>query len=152
MSIHASMRMEETVTEANFSFTTKVNGDLFTVRGNTIDEFKENLVSCVVTEIGEHVKSLQESLNGGASPQSAIDTAAKYLGAVATGTAAPSPAPKASSSSTAPVCKHGQMTGRSGQGAKGPWKAWMCPSPKGTADQCEPQWVRRDTPDWALIA
>jgi hypothetical protein len=51
--------MEETVTEANFSFTTKVNGDLFTVRGSTIDEFKENLVASVVTEIGEHVKSLQ---------------------------------------------------------------------------------------------
>ena len=144
--------MEETVTEANFSFTTKIGGDLFTVRGNTIDEFKENLVASVVTEIGDHVKSLQEALQGTVSVQSAVDTATKYLGAVATGKAEPSQAPSVSSKSGGPVCKHGPMTGRSGNGAKGPWKAWMCPSPKGTADQCEPQWVRRDTPDWALIA
>ena len=32
------------MTEANYSFTTKTNGDLFTVRGNTIDEFVNNLV------------------------------------------------------------------------------------------------------------
>ena len=32
------------MTEANYSFTTKLNGDLFTVRGNTIDEFVNHLV------------------------------------------------------------------------------------------------------------
>ena len=30
-------------TESNFSFTTKVNGDLLTVRGDTVAEFKGNL-------------------------------------------------------------------------------------------------------------
>lgn len=39
-------------------------------------------------------------------------------------------------------CKHGSMKLRTGAGAKGPWKAWMCPSPKGTPDQCEPIWIR----------
>lgn len=39
-------------------------------------------------------------------------------------------------------CKHGPMKLRTGAGAKGPWKAWMCPSPKGTPDQCEPIWIR----------
>ena len=33
------------MTEANFSFTTKINGDLFTVRGNTIQEFMQNVES-----------------------------------------------------------------------------------------------------------
>lgn len=140
------------MTEANFSFTTKIGGDLFTVRGSTVDEFKENLVASIVNELGDHIKGLQESLGHNVTPQSAHETAAKYLGAVATGTATPSPAPKATGSSPTPVCKHGSMSGRSGQGAKGPWKAWMCPSPKGTPDQCEPQWVRRGTPDWELIA
>lgn len=42
----------------------------------------------------------------------------------------------------APTCKHGNMTHRSGTGAKGPWKAWMCPAPKGTPDQCDPIWIR----------
>ncbi len=32
-------------TEATYSFTTKVNGDLLTVRGNTKDEFALNLAS-----------------------------------------------------------------------------------------------------------
>lgn len=140
------------MTEANFSFTTKVNSDLFTVRGNTIEEFKENLVASIVNEIGDHIKSLQEALQGTISAASAIDTASKMLGAVAMGKAEPSQAPTVTAKQGGPVCKHGPMTGRSGSGAKGPWKAWMCPSPKGTADQCEPQWVRRDTPDWALIA
>ena len=31
--------------EAMFSFTIKINGDLFTVRGNTIEEFKSNIVA-----------------------------------------------------------------------------------------------------------
>ncbi len=32
-------------TEATYSFTTKVNGDLLTIRGNTKDEFALNLAS-----------------------------------------------------------------------------------------------------------
>ena len=41
-----------------------------------------------------------------------------------------------------PECKHGQMQFRTGNGAKGPWKAWMCASPKGTPDKCDAIWVR----------
>lgn len=40
------------------------------------------------------------------------------------------------------VCKHGNMTFKSGTGAKGPWKGWFCPAPKGTPDQCQPVFVR----------
>ena len=42
----------------------------------------------------------------------------------------------------AKACKHGEMKLRTGSSAKGPWKGYFCPSPKGTADQCEPQFVR----------
>lgn len=35
-------------------------------------------------------------------------------------------------------CAHGDRTYRDG----GRWKAWFCPSPKGTPGQCEPLWVR----------
>lgn len=35
-------------------------------------------------------------------------------------------------------CKHGARSYKEG----GSWKAWFCPSPKGTPDQCEPLWVR----------
>jgi hypothetical protein len=41
-----------------------------------------------------------------------------------------------------PPCPHGQWQWKTGVGAKGPWKAWMCPAPKGTPGQCEPKWIR----------
>lgn len=43
---------------------------------------------------------------------------------------------------TPPSCPHGQRVYRTGQGAKGPWQAYFCPTPKGTPGQCEAQWVR----------
>jgi hypothetical protein len=45
-------------------------------------------------------------------------------------------------------CTHGIMTKRQGAGAKGPWKGYMCPTPKGTPDQCEPVFIRRNDPEW----
>ena len=42
-----------------------------------------------------------------------------------------------------PTCHHGARQHRSGTGRTGkPWAAWMCPSPKGTPDQCDPIWDR----------
>ncbi len=40
------------------------------------------------------------------------------------------------------------MTKRQGNGAKGPWKGYMCPTPKGTADQCDPVFIRRNDAEW----
>lgn len=41
------------------------------------------------------------------------------------------------------TCKHGEMTFRTSKpGAAKTWKGYFCPSPKGTADQCEPQFIR----------
>lgn len=48
----------------------------------------------------------------------------------------------ASSAGAAPVCKHGPMTYKTGTSSKGPWRAWMCPSPKGAVDKCETSWIR----------
>lgn len=46
--------------------------------------------------------------------------------------------------STAPTCKHGAMTYREGMSQKTgkPWRAWMCPAPKGTPDQCPADFLR----------
>lgn len=43
----------------------------------------------------------------------------------------------------APQCPHGTRVHRTGVGAKGPWSAYFCPTPKGTPGQCEPQWDRK---------
>ena len=43
----------------------------------------------------------------------------------------------------AKACKHGEMQFRvSKPDAPKPWKGYFCPSPKGTSDQCEPQFIR----------
>lgn len=42
----------------------------------------------------------------------------------------------------APTCKHGTMVFRAGTSARGPWRAWMCPAPKGAADKCEPIFLK----------
>lgn len=49
----------------------------------------------------------------------------------------------AAPASNAPSCQHGVKVQRTGVGKNGkPWSAWMCPAPRGTADQCEPDWQR----------
>ncbi|MDQ3224323.1 MAG: hypothetical protein M3Q75_12760 [Gemmatimonadota bacterium] len=56
--------------------------------------------------------------------------------------AAPAPqAPPTVDQSGIPHCQHGAKQYRNGTGKTGKaWAAWMCPSPKGTPDQCEPDW------------
>ena len=44
--------------------------------------------------------------------------------------------------STVKMCKHGQMSYRTGTGQKGPWQGYMCAAPKGAPDKCETIWVR----------
>ena len=66
----------------------------------------------------------------------------------------PSGAAPVSTPSTAPVgrtCKHGPMVKREGSSAKGPWKAFMCLTPKGTPDQCDPIFLRRNEPEWSTF-
>jgi hypothetical protein len=50
--------------------------------------------------------------------------------------------PRQASTTGGKTCKHGEMTYRSGEKNGKTWKAYMCPSPKGTVDQCEPQFIR----------
>ncbi|MET8382531.1 hypothetical protein ABZV14_05950 [Streptosporangium canum] len=38
-------------------------------------------------------------------------------------------------------CSHGEMTYRTGNGTKGPWKAYFCPAPD-KDEQCSPVWVK----------
>lgn len=52
------------MTEANFSFTTKINGDLFTIRGNSTEEFASNLQS-VTPSLGALLASATSGANAG---------------------------------------------------------------------------------------
>lgn len=52
------------------------------------------------------------------------------------------PAASSSTASDGPVCKHGPKQYKEGMGAKGKWRAYFCPAPKGTPDQCQPEWIK----------
>lgn len=50
-----------TSTEANFSVTFKVNGDLFTVRGDDAATFKANLDAVILTDLADKVLTAQQA-------------------------------------------------------------------------------------------
>lgn len=134
------------------------NGALYNVYGHDEDSFRDglNILKAYVSEIAE----VQSHLMGAATVTAVMPVTAGPPAAVAAppaqppqvaaswGQPAPAGPPAAFSQATVPSCQHGPRSARGGQGAKGPWRAWMCPSPKGTPGQCEPQWVRKGTPEW----
>jgi len=137
---------------ANFQVSSKLSdGRIFLIAGNTADEFKVNLTQ-ILGDVGAEglLSTMATSLEGvPMSYATAVGNLAQGLGAT--------PVPSSNQTftqSTGPsgrTCKHGEMTKRTGAGAKGPWKAFMCPSPKGTPDQCEPAWIRRTDTEWSTF-
>jgi hypothetical protein len=122
------------------------DGRIFVIGGDNYAEFKANLDSALGSVDAEGLlTTMATSLVG--APTSIAQAVANLAPLGVT------PAPTQTfTPSTAPVgrtCKHGPMQTRTGTGAKGPWKAYMCPSPKGTPDQCDPQWIRRNDPEWS---
>lgn len=105
--------------------------------GNQV-ELEEQLT--VVQDLATLINSVGQSLAGVAALNGLNQKAAELRAApplAATGTASAAP-------TGSPTCKHGAMTFRSGTSAKTgkEWKAWMCPAPKGTPDQCPADFIR----------
>lgn len=139
--------------EANYSFTTKINGDLFTVRGDTFEQFHNHLAEAVsnaqalITDIG----LLQAAGHATPAVVAAAPAAQTYAAPVAEAPVAPSTPAGGGWGAPAPVkpmCTHGPRTGRSGSGPKGEWRAYFCPTAKGTPGQCDPQWLKKGSPEW----
>jgi len=66
-------------TEATYSFTTKVNGDLLTIRGNTKDEFALNLASLHDDQVLiEMINTLQQKFK----PTSVAEIQAAFNGTI----------------------------------------------------------------------
>jgi hypothetical protein len=100
------------------------------------------------------VKELETGLTDLAMVATLIKSTGAELGGV-TAQAAPTAAAVAQAFNATPVaqqpsvqgapgnvCKHGQMSLRSGVGQKGPWSGYMCAAPKGAPDKCDTIWVR----------
>lgn len=150
-----------------FQVSSKLNdGRIFVIAGENYNDFKVNLTSLLGEMDAESMlTTMASSLVGPTSSggqvystptpsvqstptappvsmeQANANIAAAFPGSTVVATHAP----------TGKVCAHGEMTKRSGAGPKGPWKAFMCPTPKGTPDQCEPVWVRRNEPEWSTF-
>jgi hypothetical protein len=96
-----------------------------------VDEEEIKKVLEVIANITPEVQAIETLYNAQGVLRQALGATAVEQSAV-----------KSAPTSGGKACKHGEMTFRTGQSAKGPWKGHFCPSPKGTPDQCEPQFVR----------
>ena len=133
---------------ATFQVSSKLpDGRIFVIAGDDFASFKTHIEDVLGPQGAEAViTTMATSIEGVPSFEQAVsNVAAAIPGAAEVFT------PPTSTPSTAPVgrnCKHGPMTKRQGSSAKGPWKAYMCPTPKGTPDQCEAIFLRRNEADW----
>jgi len=133
-------------------------GTIFTVRADTAEELDANIASVIALDLAGSVAGLEEIITG-IKPvaQDPIAILKDSLGAtVINDTANDGFAPVAPPQTTAGsvgtrMCNHGPMIGRKGNGQKGEWKGLFCPTPKGTAGQCEPVWLNRSMPEWATV-
>jgi len=90
-------------TESNFSVTFKVNGDLFTVRGDDAATFRGNLDAVILTDLAEKVLTAQQAAHDAAGIAPAVAQVQQSVAAPAQ--AAPAPAyqaPAAAAPAAAP--------------------------------------------------
>ena len=146
---------------AAFSFTPKINGDLFTIRGNTWAEFATNVDT--VLDNAQLVAEKLTALSALASAAPLVNTpptpppapppppAANGWGNAPTAPAAAPSAPPSFAQAAVPQCRHGERKAVSKSGANGLWKAWFCPTGKDATDKCDPIFVsQKDDPaGWA---
>jgi hypothetical protein len=130
-------------------------GTLINAKGHDNESFQMALAI-----VHDHMKTIVEleqmatAVHNVASvmPVAQVTTQPAAPAPVAAGDGWDTPAP-AFAQAQVPSCKHGPRTGRNGvykSGARAgqPYKAWFCPSPKGTPDQCSPMFLNPGTPEW----
>lgn len=146
---------------AAFSYTPKINGDLFTIRGNTWAEFATNVDT--VLDNAQLVAEKLTALSALAAAAPLVNTpptpppapppppAANGWGNAPTAPAAPTGAPPSFAQAAVPQCRHGERKAMSKSGANGLWKAWFCPTGKDATDKCDAIFVsQKDDPaGWA---
>ena len=146
---------------------TKV-GTIITVRGSDATEFEANINALIGNGVNNSIAAMEELFLGVQPSQpvkSGIDTVVNALGGTVI---SETPIPVAEAPATfAPVappsavgvvvgtasrsCIHGVMTKREGVGPYGPYKAYMCPTAKGTPDQCKAIYLKANDPDYATF-
>lgn len=133
-------RKETMSTESNFSFTTKVNGDLLTVRGNTLEEFRANLDAA--PNIITLVQRLSDAASGNyAKVAATVPAAVAQTFPAATQVADPfESATAVNAVASAPTCAHGARKHSTGTSKAGKaYNGWFCQS-RDRDNQCAPIW------------
>lgn len=138
------------MSEPKHKLTVKILGELRTIQGDTYDEFvaeRDKALEGIQADV-EFVNLVRAASNaatvlaGGETPAPAAAPAAPAAWD------APAAVPPTFGAAATQMCDHGPMTARTGVGAKGPWRGWFCPTPKGTPGQCKAQFVNRGTAEW----
>ncbi len=134
-------------TEPRHKLTVKVVDSLRTIQGYSIEEYREARQE-LIDELAGDLEAIQlAKAVGNAAPLAPFHDAAP-VAPLATPPPAQGFDANPFASATIPNYAHGPMTPRSGVSAKGPWKAWMCPTPKGTPGQCSANFLNRGTPEF----
>lgn len=139
--------------QANFKFGPQFKETLVNVPANSPDEMlgklewlTANAAKFVAAHAALHAVSEVAPLAGNTSNVAVTnDAPAQPNPQQNSGWGAPpqqAPPSFAQPNNQAPACAHGPMVFREGTSAKGPWKAYFCPTPKGTPNQCQAQFQK----------
>jgi hypothetical protein len=126
------MATEGTKFQINYKLS---DGTLINLYAATASELEAGLADLAMN--ATNIRATGSELSGGA-PAPTVASVAQSFGA----TPVAEPSQPQVVEGQAPTCKHGNMTYRTGTSARGPWKAWMCSSPKGAVDKCDPIFLR----------
>ena len=126
--------MAAETTKFQVNFKTHRDGTLINIYADSVKDLETQITD--ISMLATLIKTTEKELlsTPGAAPLS-VEQVARQLG----GTPVDVPAAPVGGGN---VCKHGEMSFRTGTGAKGPWKGYMCAAPKGAADKCPTIWVR----------
>lgn len=162
-------RIKENTMESNYVVNVKTKvGTIITVRGTDATEFEANINALIGNGINNSIAAMEE-LFLGMQPSQPSNTGVSAVvaalgGTVISETPIPVATPPAVFAPVAPpsgvgaplgtasrACIHGEMTKREGEGPYGHYKAFMCPTPKGTPDQCKAIYLKKTEPDYATF-
>ena len=126
------MATEGTKFQINYKLS---DGTLINLYAATASELEAGLADLAMN--ATNIRATGSELSGGA-PAPTVASVAQSFSA----TPVAAPAQTQVVEGQAPTCSHGNMIYRTGTSARGPWRAWMCATPKGAADKCDPIFLR----------
>lgn len=103
------------------------------VHANSVEDAKAILKDPEFKELLDLSKKAAAYFRGGSTPSAPAAPAQARSNAPAAAQSAPD--------GDSRQCKHGDRVYKTGSSNGKAWKAFMCPTPKGTPDQCKPEWA-----------